>query len=105
MKKEKACGFILFKGENFLLLRHANGGHWASPKGKISDGESELQTAKREVAEETGISNVEVIDGFREIQVYSLERNGNKVEKEVVYFLGKVFKEDILLSKETYLCS
>ena len=53
---EKSCGVILFNGQEVLLLQHPdskNKGHWDFPKGHIENGETEPQTALRELAEET----------------------------------------------------
>ena len=88
MTQEKSCGALVYRkrGENIqlLLLRHKMGGHWSFPKGHVEDGETEAQTALREVREETGL-NIMLLDGFREIVRYS-PRPG--VSKDVVYFLG-----------------
>jgi len=60
MKREKSCGALVVRknGENFdlVLLRHRFGGHWSFPKGHVEAGESERQTALREVREETGLA-------------------------------------------------
>lgn len=60
-KIEKSFGVIpVFKQENnftFCLIRHTEG-HWGFPKGHQDIGESEQETATRELQEETGISTV-----------------------------------------------
>ncbi len=51
-----SCGVLLTDGQQ-LLLGHATGQeHWDIPKGKVEAGESPLQAALRELAEETGLS-------------------------------------------------
>lgn len=90
MKHEKSCGAIVYKFEKdgtpkLLLVKHRSGGHWAFPKGHVEAGESEVQTAHREIFEETGLK-VLLKDGFRESVEYSPKPN---VIKEVVYFLGE----------------
>src|SRR3989344_4714754 len=60
-KKEQSFGVIpVFKeNNNFLFcLIHEAEGHWGFPKGHQDAGESEEETAKRELQEETGINNV-----------------------------------------------
>ena len=73
MKREKSCGALVVRknGENFdlVLLRHRFGGHWSFPKGHVEAGESERQTALREVREETGLA-IRLLDGFRESVEY-----------------------------------
>ena len=88
MKKEKSCGNIVFKKENEILkilLVHHNLGHYGMPKGHVELGETEEETALREVFEETGISSY-IIDGFREMITYSPKEN---VIKDVIYFVGE----------------
>ncbi len=85
---EKSCGALVYrhKGDalQMLILRHRMGGHWSFPKGHVEAGETETQTALREVKEETGLT-IALREGFREQVSYS-PRPG--VSKVVVYFLG-----------------
>ncbi len=102
--EERSAGFVLFRRfddrRHYLLLRHRNGGHWAFPKGRIEPGEDELETARREVEEETGIDMLEPIPGFREVSAYRFDREGRTIAKTVVYFLAGVDAEKIRLSSE-----
>lgn len=88
MKREKSCGALVYRVKNdnveLLLLRHRAGGHWSFPKGHVEPGENEIQTALREVHEETGL-DISLLDGFRETVEYYPKPN---VKKLVVYFLG-----------------
>ena len=63
METEISCGIIVFDGEKVLLVKH-KGGHTSFPKGHVEEGETEEQTAKREVKEELGIdiSNDNIVD-------------------------------------------
>ena len=62
MKSEKSCGAIVLSPDNtnrkVLLIKHENGGHWAFPKGHVEEGETEVETALREIKEETGLSTL-----------------------------------------------
>ena len=88
MQYEKSCGAIVFRkyhgNTELLLIKHANGGHWSFPKGHVENGETEIQTAMREVKEETGIDII-VDFSFREIVTYSPKKD---TQKDVVYFLA-----------------
>ena len=44
---------------NYLILNYSYG-HWDFPKGNIESGETEIETIKREVMEETGISRYKI---------------------------------------------
>lgn len=86
--REKSCGALVysrFEGKlRILVLRHRLGGHWSFPKGHVEEGETEIETALREVREETGLS-IQLHDGFREQITYFPRPD---IIKEVVYFLG-----------------
>lgn len=89
LKQEKSCGALCFLTQDgvrqVLMVKHRAGGHWAFPKGHVEPGETEYQTACREVLEETGVS-IEIEPGYRETNSYSPCRG---VMKEVVYFKAK----------------
>jgi len=101
--EEKSCGSIIYrKDENdtylYLVILHtvSRGGHWDFPKGKVEDGESEKETALREVLEETGLS-ISMKNDFREEVKYSPAPN---VMKTVVFFLAHPDTMRITLSEE-----
>ena len=89
MLQEKSCGAVVYRkyhgNVEILLIKHLNSGHWSFPKGHIEDGETEFETAKREIKEETGI-DVMIDHTFREIVTYSPRKDTQKI---VVYFLGR----------------
>jgi len=90
MTYEKSCGFIAYKEEDgtrlYLIIR-SRGGEYGFPKGHMEYGETEYETAVRELKEETG-AEVEIVEGFRRSTEYSLPKKANVI-KQVVYFLGK----------------
>ncbi|MCX6798480.1 MAG: NUDIX domain-containing protein, partial [Candidatus Diapherotrites archaeon] len=69
MPHELSIGAVLFKRDSreplFLLLHYA-AGHWDFPKGHVEKGETERETLLREVREETGLIDVQLLQGFRE---------------------------------------
>ena len=94
MLHEKSCGAIVYRKSHgnieILLIRHINSGHWSFPKGHVEEGETEVETAKREIMEETSI-DVIIDPTFRETVTYSPRRDTMKV---VVYFLAKAKNVD-----------
>tara|TARA_B100000586_G_scaffold268267_1_gene244472 strand:- start:758 stop:1063 length:306 start_codon:yes stop_codon:yes gene_type:complete len=66
----------------------------------MDDGETEIQTALRELEEETGIANVVVADGFRDTIIYTFPRDQERIGKEVVFFLAATKERKIRLSHE-----
>ena len=94
MKTDFSCGIVpvIFDGRfhRYLLVKH-DAGHWAFPKGHPEDGETHLQTARRELAEETGLDRIEVLEAptFQESYAFT-KRSGRRVQKQVEYFLARV---------------
>ena len=74
----------------YLLVRH-RAGHWGFPKGHAHAGEDERQTALRELAEETAVTECRLLDVDPLVETYRYtKRSGRLVEKTVTYFLGHV---------------
>ena len=101
MRYIKSCGFIAYKeisGEIQYLIIKAHNGDVGFPKGHMEAGESEIQTAIRELREETGVT-VEIVSGFRRQIEYPLPRVADAI-KQTVYFLGRC-TSDKLIPQET----
>lgn len=95
MTTEKSCGAVIFNEEDKVLIVKHNAGHWDFPKGHMEEGETEIQTAIREVKEETNIE-IEILEEYKYESHYSPKKD---VEKTVVFFLAKnkskkVIKQD-----------
>ena len=102
MKEEISAGIILFNEidkRKFLLLNYPSK-HWDFVKGKMEKGETPHETAIRETKEETGISDVEFLDGFEEEIEYYFYADKQEIHKKVIFFLGKTDTIDIILSHE-----
>ena len=70
--------------KQFLLLNYPTG-HWDFIKGGIEDGENLQQTAIRETREETGITDIEFIEGFKEEIEYFFRAENQNVHKKVIF--------------------
>jgi 8-oxo-dGTP pyrophosphatase MutT (NUDIX family) len=95
--KDSAAGVIVFRRNKnkleYLLIKHGKG-HWSFPKGHIDEGETRIQAAVRELKEETGITDIDLIS--KDILVedyYAFRENGRYVEKTVEYFIGEYTPE------------
>ena len=100
MIREKSCGALVYRKKQdrleLLLIRHKNGGHWSFPKGHVETGETEPQTALREIKEETGL-DVGLCEGFRQSVEYFPKPH---VKKQVVYFLASPDGDDTVRRQE-----
>lgn len=100
MKYEKSCGVVVFTrvdGEIKYVLAQALGGHYGFPKGHTEAGESEEETALREVFEEVHLKPT-LIPDFRAIEEYDIP--SIDVHKQVVFFLGEYYNQKIVFQKE-----
>ncbi|EKE16077.1 MAG: NUDIX hydrolase [uncultured bacterium] len=112
---EKSVGAVIFRRENgenkFLLLKYRSG-QWDFPKGHREKGESEKETFVREIREETGLTEVEVMDGFRTVNRFFYTAKGNEYKeriekgkstnifKRAVYYLARTENADVALDFE-----
>jgi bis(5'-nucleosidyl)-tetraphosphatase len=90
----RAAGAVVFRrterGPRLLVLRAYK--NWDFPKGTIEPGESELDAAKRETLEETGLADLEF--SFGDEHQDTLAYAGGKVAR---YFLAATGTSDIEL--------
>ena len=97
MKYIKSCGFVAFRrdeGENRYLIIKSRNGDVGFPKGHTEPGESEIETAIRELKEETNLE-VRIIPKFRRQIEYMLPNAVDRI-KQSVYFLGECVTEKIV---------
>ena len=103
MLEERSAGTILYResplGKMYLLLNYPSG-HWDFVKGNIEKGETFKQTVVREVREETGIADIDFVDGFEDKVEYHYQRDGEVIHKEVVFYLARTKTNDVILSHE-----
>ena len=99
MKHEKSCGVIVFTrtadGIRYVLAQ-SRAGHFGFPKGHVEPGETETETALREVYEEVHLRPT-LLEGFREVSEYTVPAVG--VRKQVVFFLGCYEAQEIVPQK------
>ncbi len=97
---ETSCGLILRNGDLILLLRYPQG-HWGFPKGHVEENDQSHQaTAIRELEEETGITDVEIISNWFTSTKYTYIKKNIPTEKEVHWFPARTNTMNISLSEE-----
>ena len=89
MKLERSCGAVVFtrtEEEPMYVLVRSHKGHYGFPKGHMETGETEEETALREIREETGL-DARLISGFKETDEYPVNAEGDL--KRVTFYLGE----------------
>ena len=103
---EKSCGAVVFtksaEGIKYVIIESKEG-YYGFPKGHVEDNETEFETARREVLEETGLQ-VEFLENFRIEDSHPFQRNRETRMKHIVYFLAE-FSNQFLRAQESELNS
>ncbi|HLC86591.1 MAG TPA: NUDIX domain-containing protein [Candidatus Nanoarchaeia archaeon] len=108
MPHERSFGSVIIRKEGnnvfyLLLYRKSHGNYkesWDFPRGLIEKDENPEDTVKREVKEETGLTNLKFIKGFKETIKWFYRKDGMLISKEATYFLAETSSKEIKLSKE-----
>jgi 8-oxo-dGTP pyrophosphatase MutT (NUDIX family) len=109
MPVEKSAGAVIFRKENdkiyYLLLHYpssvkASKDYWDLPKGHIEKGEKEIDAARREVEEETGLKDIEFVEGFKEWIKYFFRFQKKNILKFVTFYLAETKTKDVKVSEE-----
>lgn len=82
---EVSVGAILFRElpsgvREYLLLQYPSG-HFDFAKGHMEEGESELDTLRRETVEETGLDHLEVIDHRMSIKYFYVAKGNEEAKR------------------------
>jgi len=97
---ETSCGFILVNFDSILLLQYPQG-HWSFPKGHVEEEDPDHHsTATRELTEETGITNVTIIEGWSQRTQYTFRRKGKQTPKQVFWYLAETDQLEVSISHE-----
>ena len=94
MKHEKSCGAVVYRmeeGQLFFLVEHMKMGHISIPKGHVEGNETEEETARREIKEETNL-DVRMDIAFRHEISYS---PASGILKQVVFFAAEAVSREM----------
>jgi 8-oxo-dGTP pyrophosphatase MutT (NUDIX family) len=72
-----AGGIVLGDGGTIALVRNARASHWLFPKGHVDEGETDEDAARREIEEETGLTNLELLDDLGMFTRHRLNQDGS----------------------------
>jgi 8-oxo-dGTP pyrophosphatase MutT (NUDIX family) len=99
MKIRPTAGGVIIGPENKIALTNQQNDSWSLPKGGVDPGEDMLEAAKREIREETGITELEIIKRLGQYQRHRIPRNGTEVDssevKDITMFLFRTPQKEL----------
>jgi len=82
MIHSQVAGGIVRNNNKFLIVAQRNN-TWSLPKGHVDKGESFLDAAKREIYEESGVSDLKLIKGLGFYDRYRISLSGGDDKSEL----------------------
>lgn len=102
LEERSAGAIVVHRSDSKIeyLILHYPAGHWDFPKGNVEKGESELDAAIREIGEETGLTDLKFINGFKKMIQYYYRKGDQLVKKTVTFYLAESKTKDVKISFE-----
>ena len=98
MKHTHSAGGVIVK-DGRVIITNQNGNSWSLPKGHIEQGEDTITAAKREIMEETGVTDLTLIDDLGSYSRYKIGKDKKEEDKSelktIHMFLFSTEEEDL----------
>ena len=102
MNRVESAGGVILNELNEVVIVFTNTKSWQFPKGTVEKGEQYLETAVREIEEETGLKNLEYV---KELPIYSrVSTHEENTIRYIHYFLFHTHKQKLMPSAEVTDC-
>lgn len=105
MKKKYlyAAGAVIVNPEGKMLVLHKvqRPPFWEFFKGSQEDNESAEDILRREIQEETGMTEYEIVPGFHETVRYDFHAHDGHIFRTVDYYLIKTAQEPVISAEHT----
>lgn len=103
--KDYSYGFIpvLKRGDGellFLIVQGRRGQAWGFPKGHAEGNEDAEAAARRELKEETGITEIKIVDSLSYSESYETIKGGHLLDKTVQFFVCFVEKSEVTIQEK-----
>lgn len=79
----ESAGGVVLDARGRVLLVSQHGTSWSLPKGHIEAGEDALSAARREIYEESGVSELELVRGLGGYSRHRIGKDGGEDESEL----------------------
>ena len=94
VKKTQSAGGVVLNPEGLVLVVKQRGDSWSLPKGHIDPGEDALSAAVREIAEESGVTQVDLIMPLGNYTRTRIGKNGGEDPSEMKTIHMFLFRAD-----------
>ncbi len=94
----KSAGGIVLNSKNQVLIVQQKGNSWSLPKGHLDEGEGALEAAKREIFEESGVSELVLLSELGEYQRFRIgdqQKEDRSEFKTITMFLFRTGQMDL----------
>jgi ADP-ribose pyrophosphatase YjhB (NUDIX family) len=78
-----SAGGVILNPDNKILVVNQNGNSWSLPKGHVEHGEDKLTAAKREIHEESGITQLNLIRELGTYERFMIAKDGGEDAREL----------------------
>lgn len=98
MKHTQSAGGVVINNKDQVLVVNQHSNSWSLPKGHLDDGEDALTAAKREIAEESGITELKLIKDLGSYERYKIGLDGGddvSEFKKIFMFLFRTPQEEL----------
>lgn len=92
--ESRSAGGIVLNKNGEVLVVSQKGRSWSLPKGHIEEGETELEAAIREIGEEAGVFQLELISELGSYQRYKIALDGGDDFSDLKTMHMFLFKTD-----------
>jgi 8-oxo-dGTP pyrophosphatase MutT (NUDIX family) len=97
-KKTESAGGVVLNEKGLVLVVSQHGTSWSLPKGHIDPGEDSLTAARREIYEESGVKDLELVKELGSYGRYRIGQDGGETKAEyktIHMFLFKTKEKDL----------
>src|ERR1700730_10705423 len=98
MEETRSAGGVVANDDGKILVVSQRGNSWSLPKGHIDPGEDPIAAAKREIAEESGINDLQFVRELGTYQRYKIGLHGGDDTTElktITMFLCKTSQKSL----------
>lgn len=83
-RTKTAGGIVIGDSGTVVMVRHSvSNGAWLFPKGHVDPGESDEETARREIAEEAGLTDLELLGDLGSYERFHINPDGTDDRSEL----------------------